>query len=194
MNDQQAQLINGETGTQDAGHGTGSANPDMSAPSAPATAAAAAEVEAPRVAPEQEESAPKADAPKVEASKAEAAQVEPPKVEPPKTEAPKTEAPKVDAVKPEAVPFPGKVMIMSPGDRVGADAKPAAASAEGPSGKRRVAAMAAVVALATVAGALGGALATAGLGKMMAVDSARRRRRTARSKPRWRGSMPISSR
>ena len=108
----------------------------------------------------------------MEAPKAEAAQVEPPKVEPPKTEAPKTEAPKVDAVKPEAVPFPGKVMIMSPGDRVGADAKSAAASAEGPSGKRRVAAMAAVVALATVAGALGGALATAGLGKMMAVDTA----------------------
>ena len=59
---------------------------------------------------------------------------------------------------------------MSPGERVGADAK--AAPAEGSSGKRRFGAMAAVVALATVAGALGGALATAGIGKLMAGDSA----------------------
>ena len=52
--------------------------------------------------------------------------------------------------------------------------------------------MAAVVALATVAGALGGALATAGVGKLMAGDCRHRhRQRTARSKPRWRGSMPI---
>ena len=36
------------------------------------------------------------------------------------------------------------------------------------SGKRRVAAMAAVVVLAAVAGALGGALATAGLGHFVA--------------------------
>ena len=91
-------------------------------------------------------------------------------MEAPKVEAPKAEAPKIDAVKPEAPRFPGNVTIMSPGDRVGADAK--AAPAEGSSGKRRIGAMAAVVALATVAGALGGALATAGIGKLMAGDSA----------------------
>ena len=89
----------------------------------------------------------------------------------PKVEAPKVEAPKVDAVKPAEPRFPGKVMIMSPGDRVGMDAKPEAAAAEASSGKRRIGAMAAVVALATVAGALGGALATAGVGKLMAGDS-----------------------
>jgi hypothetical protein len=61
---------------------------------------------------------------------------------------------------------------MSPGDRVGGDAKPEAAAAAGASGKRRIGAMAAVVALATVAGALGGALATAGFGKLIAGDSA----------------------
>ena len=83
---------------------------------------------------------------------------------------PKIDAPKIDAVKPEAPRFPGNVTIMSPGERVGADAK--AAPAEGSSGKRRFGAMAAVVALATVAGALGGALATAGIGKLMAGDSA----------------------
>ncbi len=67
--------------------------------------------------------------------------------------------------------FPGKVMIMSPGDRAGMGAKSEAA-AEASSGKRRIGAMAAVVALATVAGALGGALATAGVGKLMAGDAA----------------------
>jgi hypothetical protein len=121
--------------------------------------AAAAEVEAARLAPDQEESSPKADAPKVDAVSMEA-----PKVEAVKAEAPKIEAPKIDDVKPEAPRFPGNVMIMAPGERVGADTKAAAGS----SGKRRFGAMAAVVALATVAGALGGALATAGIGKLMA--------------------------
>lgn len=151
MSEQQPQPISGETGTI----GAGPAAPDMSAPSQP-VAAAVTDVEAPMLSPEQEETSPKADAPKVEA---------------PRVEAPKVEAPKIDAVKPEAPRFPGKVVIMSPGDRVGADAKPEAAPAEGP-GKRRMSAMAAVVALATVAGALGGALATAAVGKMTAGESA----------------------
>ena len=60
-------------------------------------------------------------------------------------------------------------MIMSPGDRKGAGAK---ADAEPATGKRRVSAMAAVVALAAVAGALGGALATAGIGHLAAGDTA----------------------
>ena len=84
---------------------------------------------------------------------------------------------------------------MSPGDRAWngdeAGAEPEAAAGEASSGKRRMSAMAAVVALATVAGALGGALATAGLGYMMR-RKFRRSRITARSKPRWRGSMPTS--
>ena len=159
MSDQQPQPTSGETGTL----GAGPAAPDMPAPSEPVTAAA--EVEAAKLAPDQEETSPKPDAPKVDAVTMEA-----PKVEAPKAEAPKIDAPKIDAVKPEAPRFPGNVMIMSPGDRVGADAK--AAPAEGSSGKRRFGAMAAVVALATVAGALGGALATAGIGKLMAGDSA----------------------
>ncbi|MEP6837824.1 MAG: hypothetical protein ABJA75_07215 [Bradyrhizobium sp.] len=131
---------------------------------------AASEIESPRLAPEQEETSPKADvikagAPRVEMPKVDAFKVEAPKVEAIKPEAPKVDAPKVDAVKPEAPRFPGKVIVMSPGERVGAKAE--AASAEGSSGKRRMSAMAAVVALATVAGALGGALATAGLGHLM---------------------------
>jgi hypothetical protein len=106
----------------------------------------------------------------MEAPKAETPKVEAPETEAPKTEAVKAEAAKetsrIDAVKPEAPRFPGNVMIMSPGDRVGTETK--AGPAEASSGKRRFGAMAAVVALATVAGALGGALATAGIGKLMA--------------------------
>ncbi|MCA6119102.1 hypothetical protein J6524_30100 [Bradyrhizobium sp. WSM 1738] len=126
---------------------------------------AAAEVEAAKLAPEQEETSPKPDAPKVEAAKMEA-----PKVEAPKAEVPKAEAPKIDTVKPEAPRFPGNIMIMSPGERVGTEAK--AAPAEAATGKRRIGAMAAVVALAAVAGALGGTLATAGIGKLMAEEPA----------------------
>jgi hypothetical protein len=158
VSDQQSQPTSGETGTL----GAAPATPAMPASSEPVTAAAEAEAAA-RPAPDQEENSPKADAPKVDAVSMEA-----PKVEVSKTEAPKIEAPKIEAVKPEAPRFPGNVTIMSPGDRVGADAKAAAA---GSAGKRRFGAMAAVVALATVAGALGGALATAGIGKLMAGES-----------------------
>ncbi|MEH2552985.1 hypothetical protein V1286_000514 [Bradyrhizobium algeriense] len=155
MSDQQPQPASGETGTLGAG------------PGEPVTAAA--EVEAAKLAPEQEETSPKPDAAK-DAPKVDAPKVDAVKMEAPKVEASKAEPPKIDAVKTEAPRFPGNVTIMSPGDRVGADAK--AAPAEGSSGKRRFGAMAAVVALATVAGALGGALATAGFGKLMARDSA----------------------
>jgi hypothetical protein len=159
VSDQQPQPTSGETGTL----GAGPATPDTPAPSEPVTAAA--EIEAATLAPEQEDTSPKPYAPKVDAVTMEA-----PKVEAPTAEAPKIDASKIDAVKPEAPRFPGNVTIMSPGDRVGADTK--AAQAEGSSGKRKFGAMAAVVALATVAGALGGALATAGLGKLMAGETA----------------------
>jgi len=122
-------------------------------------------IETPHLAPEQEETSPKADPPRLEAK------IEPklePKIEP-KLE-PKTEAPKVEAAKPEA---PGKVIIMSPGERSwdkhGAGSK---VEVEQGSPKRRASAMAAMVALATVAGALGGALATVGLGHLAASDTA----------------------
>ena len=158
MSDQQTQPTSGEAGTL----GAAPAVPDVPASNEPVTAVA--EVEAARLAPDQEATLPKADAPKVDAVSMEAPKVEASKAEAPKIDAPKVEAPRIDAMKPEAPRFPGNVMIMSPGDRV--DAK--AASAEASSGKRRFGAMAAVVALATVAGALGGALATAGIGKLLA--------------------------
>src|SRR6185369_1412763 len=104
--------------------------------------------------------------PKVE-PKAEAPKAEAPKVEAPKTEAPRTEAPKVEAkaeaVKPEAPRATGKVMVMPSGDRSRSGAGPRI-EAEPAARKGRVPAMAAVIAIAAVAGALGGALVTASLG------------------------------
>jgi hypothetical protein len=134
--------------------------------------------ESPAIAPDQELTSPQADAPKVEAKiepkveakvepklepKAEAPKAEAPKAEAPKVEAPKVEA-KAEAAKPEAPRATGKVMIMSPGDRSwsGGAAK---AQAEPAATKARVPAMAAVIAIAAVAGALGGALITASLGR-----------------------------
>jgi hypothetical protein len=68
--------------------------------------------------------------------------------------------PRIDAPR-----TPEKVMIMSAGDRVGP--APEAEQSSGMFGKRRFAALAAVVALAAAVGALGGAVANAGLGQYL---------------------------
>ena len=147
MSDQQIQPASGDAGTPAAASAA-----EIAASNEPVTASAGAE--AAKLAPEQEETSPKADAPKVDAVG----------METPKADA-KAEAPKIDAAKPEAPRSPGNVTIISPGERIGAGAK-------GSAGKRRFGAMAAMVALATVAGALGGALATAGFGKLIAGEQA----------------------
>jgi len=146
VSEQQPQPTGAETGSV-------SAAPDAKAEitSAPAM------VESPAIAPDQELSA-MAEAPKIEP-------VEAPKVDP-RVEAPKVE---VKADKAEAPRPAGKVMIMSPGERMwSGEAK----ASEPAAPKRRVGAMAAVIALAAVAGAIGGALATAGLGQGIAKDVA----------------------
>jgi hypothetical protein len=122
----------------------------LAQPSTPETT----DVDSSKLAPEQGTAGetPKVDAPKAEGPKAEA-----PKAEAPKAKAPKGDEPRVDAPR-----SPEKVMIMSAGDRVGP--APEAEQSSGMFGKRRLAALAAVVALAAVAGALGGAVATAELG------------------------------
>ena len=108
-------------------------------------------VESPKIAPEQGEADKAKDAPKAEVTKSEAAKAEAPPVE--KAEAPKS---------------PGQILIMPReqawnGDN--GDSKTQSAGG-GLFGKRRVAALAAVIALAAVAGAIGGALATAGFGRV----------------------------
>ena len=72
MSEQQPETVSGETGFV----ATEPSTPDLSVQSVPVTAAA--EVEAPRLAPDQEETAPKVEAAKVEAPKVEAPKVEAP--------------------------------------------------------------------------------------------------------------------
>jgi hypothetical protein len=88
---------------------------------------------------------------------------------------PKPDAAKADAAKADAPRIPGKVMVMSSGERWDRHAAGPAKEPEqsqGMFGKRRLAALAAVVALAAVAGALGGAMATAALGHFVGADAA----------------------
>ena len=95
----------------------------------------------------------------------EAVHVESPKLAPGHHEAPRIEAPKVKA------PHAGKITIMSPQrERTWEDfvdsAQQAEQHAEEAPRKRRLSAVAMVVALAAITGAVGGSLATAGLGQM----------------------------
>jgi hypothetical protein len=121
---------------------TSSKLPDVT----PAPAAAqSASVEAPKIVAEQAAAEPAKEAPKVEPVKA--------------------EAPKLDAASPAS---PGQILIMPPdkgwnADRADRDSRGGERS--GVFGKRRAAAVAAIVVLAAAAGAVGGALATAGLGR-----------------------------
>jgi hypothetical protein len=101
-------------------------------------------------------------------------------------EASKQDAPKADAscapasgpdaARADAPRAPGRIMIMSAGDRAWANddvgPEPESEPSQGMFGKRRIAALAAVVALAALAGALGGALATAGLTQLAGDDAA----------------------
>ena len=116
----------------------------------------AAGIEAPSIAPDHE-TLPKADPVKAEV----------PKVEMPRIEVPKFEAkvePKAEA---KSEPKPGKLIVMAPSERswdreefaphVKAD------EVRETGGKRRLSAMAAVVAIAASVGAISGALATAGM-------------------------------
>ena len=161
MSEQQAEQTSGETGSLSAGP-SDSQSPAVQSEQVTASAPEMSVVDSPQIAPDHE--APKADEPKVEATKVEATKVE---------------APKPDAAR------TGKLMIMAPGERTWSSARASepktGESKTGESkadqgaamfGKRRFAAVAAVVALAMVAGALGGALATAGLGHLIGAAEA----------------------
>lgn len=157
MSEHKADQTSGDPGSLSAG-------PDAPISSdAQSQAAAPEKIVAPGLVPEQGAAA---ETPKVEAEKAEAD----------KPEAAKVEAPKLEAPKPDAPRAPGKVLIMSAGDRAwdgkGEGAEVESEQGSGMFGKRRLSALAAVVALAALAGALGGALATVGLTHFAAGNSA----------------------
>jgi hypothetical protein len=158
VSDQKAEQTSGEPGSLSAGPAVPRSFEAQNEPVA-ASAPQSSNIESPDLVPEQGGAG--------ETSKAEA----------PKADAPKADGPKADAHKADAPRTFGKVMIMSSSDRAwdsndDAGPEPEAESSSGMFGKRRLAALAAVVALATVAGALGGALATVGLGHFVGDDAA----------------------
>jgi hypothetical protein len=145
----QAEQISGETGSTEAGPSV----PNSSIAKPDAAEPAAVNAEAASLVPD---SAPEVSAPKSEIVKPETVKPESLKPEPVK-----------ETVKAEMPRQPGKLLIMSAADRdwhrEEAAAPPQAEAEQGMFGKRRYAALAAVVALAAIAGALGGAMATVSL-------------------------------
>jgi hypothetical protein len=128
------------------------------------TVEAAAGIEAPSIAPDHETP------PKPDLIKPDAPEVETPRIAVPKVEAksePKSEAKSEPKPEPKTEPKPGKLIVMAPSERswereefaprVKADEVRETGS------KRRLSAMAAVVAIAACVGAISGALATAGM-------------------------------
>jgi hypothetical protein len=160
VSEQKAEQIGGEPGSLSAGTAVSSFSDAQSAPVAASAPQSVQEsiqesssIDSPGLVPEQ-------------AANAETAIID----------APKPDAPQVHAPKADAPGAPGKVMVMPSGrhdwanhDDVGAEAK--AGQGAGKSGKPRLAALAAVVALATVTGALAGALGTAGLERFVGNDA-----------------------
>jgi hypothetical protein len=165
VSDQQAELTNSESGSLGAGPAVPNASEAQSEPMA--SAPMPINIDSPDLAPAQGEAG---EAPKVDAAKPDA-----PKIDVQKVDAPKAEAPKIDPPEPDAPRIPGKIMIMSSGDRAwgrnDAASEPEPEKGSGMFGKRRLSALAAVVALAALTGALGGALATAGFGHFTGDDS-----------------------
>lgn len=142
-----------------AGQETGDLTAAAAAATAPQAVEAAAGIEAPSIAPDHE-TPPKADAPKVEPPRIEASGIEASRIEVPKINA----APQAET-KPE--PKPGKLIVMAPSERSWdrEEFAPHVKTDEvrDTGSKRRLSAMAAVVAIAACVGAISGALATAGM-------------------------------
>ena len=156
MSEQQPDRISDNLGDV-VGAGPTASSPSDAAPGEPMLGPAkdSMNVEAPKLASEPAESDKAKDAPKIDAPKPEA-----------KADAPTPEA--------DAPKSPGQIMIMSAprdhawsGDNIDPETQ-SVGDKSGLFGKRRMAALAAVIALAAVAGAIGGALATAGFGHVAA--------------------------
>ena len=171
VSEQKAEETSSEPGSVGFGPAVPSASEAKSEPvaaSAQETVREASTIESPDLVPGQDvvPETSGMDAPKFEAGK----------LDVPKADVAKADAAKADAPEADAPVAPGKIMIMSSGDRAWESdrAGPHAESGQnsGMFGKRRLAALAAVVALAAVTGALGGALATASLGHFAGADAA----------------------
>ena len=176
MSEPTGEQISGKSATLGDGPAVPNSSDGQSEPvasSAQQAAHGSTDLESPGLAPEQGAAAemPEADAPKAEMSKTEM-----PKIETSKADAAAIHAAGSDAAEAAAPRIPGKIMIMSSGDRDWTDnehsSEPEVTESQAMFGKRRIAALAAVVALAILAGALGGALATAALTHVAGDDAA----------------------
>lgn len=167
MNEHQAEPMSGESGS------SGPASPNASGASSdlPITSLEPSiRTEAPDLVPDHEASeASEVKTPQIRAPQIPASEVHASEVDASEVRASEVRASEVRADKPNSPFTSGRLMIMSPGDRGWAneniapevETKPTTGNG---SGKRRFAAMAAVAALAIVAGAIGGAVATASFG------------------------------
>ena len=171
VSEQKAEETSSEPGSVGFGPAVPSASEAKSEPvaaSAQETVREASTIESPDLVPGQDvvPETSGMDAPKFEAGK----------LDVPKADVAKADVAKADAPETDAPVAPGKIMIMSSGDRAwdsdraGPDAESGQNS--GMFGKRRLAALAAVVALAAIAGAIGGAAATVGLQRLTGTDAA----------------------
>jgi len=171
VSEQQAEQTRGEPGSVDASPTVPNSSETTSEVGA-AAALALSVLEAPATAPDHE--AAKAEALKTEAAK-EASKIEAPKVEMAKVEPGRIEPPKLELSKPNTPRSSGKVLIMAPGDRLWHDHSTSAKLESKPESKpepekraasaapkRGLLATAAMLLFATMAGAIGGALATTG--------------------------------
>ena len=184
MNEQKAEPISGETGfvepaAPDSSEGQGEPAAVSMQGSMEGSMAEATSVESPKLVPELGglDDLPQVDPLKVLPEKADADRAKPDVsgAEAPKEDASRIEAPKAETSGTDASLTPGRVMIMSAGERSWSDNDAGSAPESEPGsamfGKRRLGALAAVVALAAVAGALGGAVATASLGHFGGTDT-----------------------
>jgi hypothetical protein len=185
VNEQKAEPISGETGfvepaAPDSSEGQGEPAAVSMQGSMEGSMAEATSVESPKLVPELGglDDLPQVDPLKVLPEKADADRAKPDVsgAEAPKEDASRIEAPKAETSGTDASLTPGRVMIMSAGERSWSDNDAGSAPESEPGsamfGKRRLGALAAVVALAAVAGALGGAVATASLGHFGGNDTA----------------------
>lgn len=122
---------------------------------------AAASIEAPSIAPDHETP------PKPDPVKPDPIKVEPPKIEASRIKTPKFETKAEPKPETRSEPKPGNLIVMAPAERSwdGEEFAPHVKADEPreTGGKRRLSAMAAVVAIAASVGAISGALATAGM-------------------------------
>jgi hypothetical protein len=185
VNEQKAEPISGETGfvepaAPDSSEGQGEPAAVSLQGSMEGSMPEVTSVESPKLVPELGglDDLPQVDPLKVLPEKADADRAKPDVsgAEAPKEDASRIEAPKAETSGTDASLTPGRVMIMSAGERSWSDNDAGSAPESEPGsamfGKRRLGALAAVVALAAVAGALGGAVATASLGHFGGNDTA----------------------